>query len=78
VLVLTSAYGRPLLTPHALAAAVRAGGVRYVLEGGARCPRHGPHDVTGCAPVVRWARAHGRDVGRAAGLPPRWLLRLRA
>jgi 4-amino-4-deoxy-L-arabinose transferase-like glycosyltransferase len=76
VLVLTTAYGRPLVTPHELAAAVRAGQVRYVLAGGAHCVRGAPRDRTGCAPVVEWARAHARDVSRAAGVRPRLLLRL--
>ncbi|MGN6188452.1 MAG: hypothetical protein ACTHOE_06100, partial [Conexibacter sp.] len=76
VLVLTTAYGRPLVSPHQLAAAVRAGQVRYVLAGGAHCVRGAPRDRTGCAPAVEWARAHGRDVSRAAGLRPRLLLRL--
>jgi len=78
VLVLTSAYGRPLLTPHALAADVRAGRVRYVLAGGARCVRGQSRERTGCAPVVLWARAHGRDVSRAAGVRGGLLLRLHA
>ncbi len=77
VLVLTSAYGRPLLTPHQLVAAVRAGRVRYVLAGGARCARGKSHERTGCAPVVEWARAHGRDVSRAAGVRRGLLLRVR-
>jgi 4-amino-4-deoxy-L-arabinose transferase-like glycosyltransferase len=78
VLVLTSAYGRPLVSARQLAAAVRAGRVRYVLAGGARCVRGEPRERTGCAPAVEWARAHGRDVGRAAGLPRGLLLRMRA
>lgn len=78
VLVLTTAYGRPLTTPHQLAAAVRAGQVRYVLAGGATCVRGRPRDRTGCAPAVEWARAHGRDVGRAAGVRRGLLLRLHA
>jgi 4-amino-4-deoxy-L-arabinose transferase-like glycosyltransferase len=77
VLALTSAYGRPLLSPHALAAAVRAGQVRYVLAGGARCVRGQSRERTGCAPAVEWARAHGRDVSRAAGVRRGLLLRVR-
>jgi len=76
VLVLTTAYGRPLVSPHQLAAAVRAGQVRYVLAGGGHCVPGHPRDVTGCAPVVEWARAHSRDASRAAGVRPRLLLRL--
>jgi len=78
VLILTSAYGRPLLTPHQLAADVRAGRVRYVLAGGARCVRGQSRERTGCAPAVLWARAHSRDASRAAGLPHGLLLRLHA
>ena len=78
VLVLTTAYGRPLTTAHQLATAVRDGQVRYVLAGGARCVRDKPRDRTGCAPAVEWARAHGRDVGRAAGFRRGLLLRLHA
>jgi hypothetical protein len=29
---------------------------------------------TGCLPVMRWARAHGTDVSRAAGQPHRGAL----
>lgn len=78
VLVLTTAYGRPLVSPHQLAAAVRAGQVRFVIAGGARCVRGQSHERTGCAPVVEWARAHGRDVGRASGIRHGLLLRLHA
>ncbi|HEX4807175.1 MAG TPA: hypothetical protein VFU94_14850, partial [Conexibacter sp.] len=78
VLVLTSAYGWPLLTPRQLAADVRAGRVRFVLAGGAPCVRGRSHERTGCAPVVEWARAHGRDVGPAAGVRRGLLLRLHA
>jgi len=76
VLVLTTAYGRPLISPHRLVAAVRAGEVRYVLAGGARCVRGRSRERTGCAPVVEWARAHARDVSRAAGVRRGLLLRL--
>jgi 4-amino-4-deoxy-L-arabinose transferase-like glycosyltransferase len=76
VLILTTAYGRPLLTPHQLAAAVRAHRVRYVLTGGAPCVRGMPRERTGCAPVVLWAKAHGRDVSRDAGVRRGLLLRL--
>jgi 4-amino-4-deoxy-L-arabinose transferase-like glycosyltransferase len=77
VLILTSAYGRPLVTPHRLAAAIRAGQVRYLLTGGSPCVAGQPHDRTGCAAVVRWAKAHARDVSRAAGVRRGLLLRLR-
>jgi 4-amino-4-deoxy-L-arabinose transferase-like glycosyltransferase len=75
VLALTSAYGLQLVSPHRLAAWVRAGAVRYVLDNGAPCrPQH--PDATGCAAVVRWARAHAVDVGATAGVRHRLLLRL--
>ncbi|HYV15529.1 MAG TPA: glycosyltransferase family 39 protein [Conexibacter sp.] len=77
VLILTTAYGRPLVTPHQLAAAVRGGQVRYLLTGGAPCVRGMPRDRTGCAPAVRWAMAHGRDVSHAVGVPRGLLLHLR-
>jgi 4-amino-4-deoxy-L-arabinose transferase-like glycosyltransferase len=77
VLILTSAYGRPLVTPHRLAAAIRAGQVRYLLTGGSPCVAGLPRDRTGCAAVVRWAEAHARDVSRAAGVRRGLLLRLR-
>jgi 4-amino-4-deoxy-L-arabinose transferase-like glycosyltransferase len=65
VLMLTSYNSRPLLTPAQLARLVRAGQARYLLTGGG-----------GGAPVVRWARAHSRDVSAAAGLPKGTLYKL--
>jgi 4-amino-4-deoxy-L-arabinose transferase-like glycosyltransferase len=73
VLVLTSAYGIPLVTARQLAADVSAGRVRYLLAGGAPC-RPGNRFATGCAPAVRWAHAHGTDVSAAAGAPRRGML----
>jgi hypothetical protein len=73
VLLLTSAYGIPLASPARLAAAVRAHDVRYVLTGGAPCRPGNPY-ATGCAPVVRWAHAHGVDVSLRAGLTHRGML----
>jgi 4-amino-4-deoxy-L-arabinose transferase-like glycosyltransferase len=55
VLVLTDGRGRQLVTPRALARS----GVRYALLGRA-CD-------SGCAPVVRWARAHSRVVSIGGG-----------
>ena len=78
VLVLTTAYGRPLVTPHQLAVAVRTHQVRYVLTGGAPCVAGKPRDRTGCAPVVLWAKAHARDVSRAAGVHRGLVLRLQS
>jgi 4-amino-4-deoxy-L-arabinose transferase-like glycosyltransferase len=73
VLVLASVDGRPLVTPRGLAAAVRAGHVRYVLLGD-RCVRA---PSAACTPVARWARAHGDDVSAAAGQPvPGFVYRL--
>src|SRR4051812_36821338 len=74
VLVLTSVHGQPLLTPSQLAHEVASGQVRYALLGQGSCPRHA---VSPCAPVLRWARAHGRDVSRTARVgPPGRLYRL--
>jgi 4-amino-4-deoxy-L-arabinose transferase-like glycosyltransferase len=67
VLVLTSVRGRPLLTPGQLAHKVATGQVRYVLLGRGTCTRR---PVRPCAPVLHWARAHARDVSRAAGVAP--------
>jgi 4-amino-4-deoxy-L-arabinose transferase-like glycosyltransferase len=71
VLVLAGVYGRPLLTPAQLAQRARAGQVHYVLLGKLKCV-HGKGN--GCSPVVQWARRHGTDVSRAAGLPYRHML----
>jgi 4-amino-4-deoxy-L-arabinose transferase-like glycosyltransferase len=64
-LVLTSVGGLPLLTPRELSRLVRAGDVRYVLLGRGLCS---PRAARPCAPVLRWALAHARDVSRAAGV----------
>ena len=61
VLMLTSLYDRPLLTPAQLSSHVRRGDVRYVLLGSGTCSRR-------CPGVVRWAMTHARDVSRQAGL----------
>jgi 4-amino-4-deoxy-L-arabinose transferase-like glycosyltransferase len=68
VLVLSDGQGRQLVEPRALAAAVGAGRVRFALLGD-RCAPDSPTARTGCLPVVRWARAHGLDVSRAARQP---------
>jgi 4-amino-4-deoxy-L-arabinose transferase-like glycosyltransferase len=65
VLVLASVDGRQLVSPRALARAVAAGRVRYVLVGD-RCAAPG---TAACTPVARWVRAHGSDVSAAAGQP---------
>ncbi len=67
VLMLTSLYGRPLLTPAELAGMVQRGDVRFVLLGRGTCSLRSART---CAPVVRWARDHATDVSAAAGLRP--------
>lgn len=62
VLMLTSYNGRPLLTPVQLSRLVAAGDVRYFLLGRGNCTR------ARCAPVIRWARAHTRDISAGAGV----------
>jgi 4-amino-4-deoxy-L-arabinose transferase-like glycosyltransferase len=64
VLMLTSYHGRPLLGAARLAQLVASGDVRYVLLGRGDCTKQG------CAPVVRWARAHAHDISSAAGVGP--------
>jgi len=73
VLILSDGQGNQLVSPSALAAAVRAGRVRYALLGDA-CTADSGNERTGCLPVVRWARAHGVDVSLAAGQPHRGAL----
>jgi 4-amino-4-deoxy-L-arabinose transferase-like glycosyltransferase len=68
VLILSDGQGRQLVTPKRLSAAVAAGRVRFALLGDA-CTAVSGNALTGCLPVVRWARAHGIDVSRAAGQP---------
>jgi 4-amino-4-deoxy-L-arabinose transferase-like glycosyltransferase len=73
VLILSDGQGHQLVTPAQLAAAVTAGQVRYALIGDG-CTAASGNARTGCLPVVRWARAHGVDVSRAAGQPRRGAL----
>ncbi len=73
VLILTSLYGRPLVSVPKLAAAVRSGQVRYALAG-ANCTPSAGDRLTGCSAQARWLRAHGTDVSRAAGQPNRGLV----
>ena len=73
VLILSDGQGNQLVSPAALASAVAAGRVRYALLGDA-CTADSGNERTGCLPVVRWARAHGVDVSRAAGQPHRGAL----
>jgi 4-amino-4-deoxy-L-arabinose transferase-like glycosyltransferase len=72
VLTLAGDAGRPLLTPRQLERRIRRGRVHYALIGRVKCNAKG--HGSGCAPVVRWARAHGTDVSHAAGLPHRGTL----
>lgn len=72
ILMLTSLYDRPLLTPAALAGQVAKGHVRYLLIDPSACAARS----TRCAPVIRWSRRHAADVSRAAGQPPGTLYRL--
>jgi len=73
VLILSDGEGNQLVSPARLAAAVRAGRVRYALIGDG-CSAGSGNQRTGCLPVVRWVRAHGVDVSRAAGQPRRGTL----
>jgi 4-amino-4-deoxy-L-arabinose transferase-like glycosyltransferase len=68
VLILSDGQGRQLVTPSQLAGDVAAGRVRFAVLGDA-CTASSGNARTGCLPVVRWARAHGVDVSRAAGQP---------
>src|SRR5436190_993254 len=66
VLMLAGEGGRALVAPARLQALVASGAVRYALL------------ARSSAPSVIWALHHGRDIGRAAGLPPHTLYRLTA
>jgi hypothetical protein len=68
VLILSDGQGRQLVTPQQLAQDVARGTIRFALLGDA-CSASSGNARTGCLPVVRWARAHGVDVSRAAGQP---------
>jgi 4-amino-4-deoxy-L-arabinose transferase-like glycosyltransferase len=68
VLILSDGQGRQLVTPQQLATDVAQGRIRFALLGDA-CTASSGNARTGCLPVVRWARAHGVDVSRAAGQP---------
>jgi hypothetical protein len=68
VLLLTSAWGRPLVDTHELARLVRAGEVREALVGSNCTPVSGDR-WAGCSAAAAWIRAHGVDVSRAAGQP---------
>jgi hypothetical protein len=67
VLMLTSIKGRSLISAQRLARLVAAHRVRYALLGRSACATAPPGR---CAPAVRWALHHARDVGAAADVPP--------
>jgi 4-amino-4-deoxy-L-arabinose transferase-like glycosyltransferase len=73
VLILSDGEGHQLVSPRQLAAAVAAGQVRFAWLGDA-CSAASGNALTGCLPVMRWARMHGRDVSLAAGQPRRGAL----
>src|SRR5581483_5052925 len=66
ILPLSSWEGRPLVGLPELRARAAAGQVRYVLTDSKRC-RAGSRRA-GCLPAVQWARRHGADVSKEAGL----------
>jgi 4-amino-4-deoxy-L-arabinose transferase-like glycosyltransferase len=72
VMVLAGTPYHQLIGEHRLAAAVRAGTVRYVLlSSSTRSQRVRPslHAHTARGRMAGWVRAHGVDVSRQAGLP---------
>jgi 4-amino-4-deoxy-L-arabinose transferase-like glycosyltransferase len=73
VLILSDGEGHQLVSPRQLAAAVAARQVRFAWLGDA-CSAASGNALTGCLPVMRWARSHGRDVSLAAGQPRRGAL----
>lgn len=68
VLMLDTLAGRPLTPLRRLLGAVRRGEVTYVLMTD-RCGPRSAAAPDGCGAVGRWARVHGRDVSRRAGVP---------
>jgi 4-amino-4-deoxy-L-arabinose transferase-like glycosyltransferase len=73
ILMLTSLAGRPLLSAGKLAGLVSGGQVRYALLGRGACATSAART---CAPAVKWAMSHARDVSPSAGLPPETLYAL--
>jgi hypothetical protein len=67
VLVLGTLAGHPIVPLRRFLADVRHHQVSYVLMAG-RCGPHTALGPRGCGPAARWARVHGRDVSRAAGV----------
>jgi hypothetical protein len=71
--VLTSVRRGTIAPETALADAVRAGQVHYILMVGS-CGTDPLRKLGPCPPAWRWARAHSVDVSIEAGLPARGLL----
>jgi 4-amino-4-deoxy-L-arabinose transferase-like glycosyltransferase len=72
VLILAGTPYHPLVSTHRLAAAVRAGQVRYVLMGSrgrSRPPHASLHARTTRGRMAGWVRVHGVDVTAQAGVP---------
>jgi hypothetical protein len=68
VLILTTIAGQRVTSAARIKALVRAHQVRFAMLPRGRCTRR-VASLTRCAPAVRWARSHGTDVTRRAGLP---------
>ncbi len=73
VLMLTTYNGLPLTSIAQLRTLISHGEVRYALLG-STCGHGAPRTNAGCAPAVRWIRAHGTDVSHRAGLSVSGLL----
>ncbi len=71
VMMFTTVGARPLLTLAQLRRAKAAGQVRYVLNHGSCSPTiHAAlPDRPACSDVMRWVRAHARDITPKVGLP---------
>ena len=71
VMLFTTVGARPFLTLAQLRRAKAAGQVRYVLNHGSCSPtiHIALPDRPACSDVMRWVRAHARDVTSALGLP---------
>jgi 4-amino-4-deoxy-L-arabinose transferase-like glycosyltransferase len=67
VVMLTSYNGLPLTSVAQLKSLISRGQVRYAFLD-ATCRPGAAQRSSGCAPAVRWVRAHGTDVSREAGL----------
>ena len=71
VMLFTTVGARPFLTLAQLRAAKAAGQVRYVLNHGSCSPtiHVALPDRPACSDVMRWVRAHARDITSLTGLP---------